>query len=171
GRFGHEGLGFLGMSGDLPLAKQVQRKSDVSGLGESQRLIPRVLVVAPPLVHYQDAGPLFLRGFVPGEKALQRGGAIVVVHDFRFHRGASRRGEREKSRKHPVRLHFSSSQVRWAAKYNGPNSADPHKTRPSDRALEFRPQGAGNLSRPAPSRRVLPQKPPGLERGSTGTCI
>src|SRR5262249_49859707 len=113
------------------------------------RLIPCVLVVAPPLVHHQDAWPLFLRGFVPGEKALQRGGTIVVVHDFRFHRGASRRGEGEKSRKHPVRLHFSSSQVRWARQANGRPWAAPPKTGPLSRALPIRPPTPAKLA-PSP---------------------
>src|SRR3989304_3302109 len=66
-----EGLGFRRMRGDLPLAVHVDREAHVAVLRRADRLIPRVLVVAPPLVDHQDAGTLPLGLRVPGEEALK----------------------------------------------------------------------------------------------------
>ena len=67
---GHEALGILRMCGDLALPIHIQRKADVAGLRESLRLIPRMLVVAPPLVDDKHTGTSALRRVIPGHESL-----------------------------------------------------------------------------------------------------
>src|SRR6185369_10262425 len=87
-------LGVLGVRRDLALAVHVEREPDVAGLREPLRLLARVLVVAPPLVHHEDARALALRGVVPGEEALEDGVALLVLDGLRLHGGGG--GQRER---------------------------------------------------------------------------
>jgi hypothetical protein len=66
----HKALGIFRVRGHLALPEHIQRKADVAGLRESLGLIPRVLVVAPPLVDDKHAGMSTLRSVIPGNESL-----------------------------------------------------------------------------------------------------
>jgi len=79
GHLARERLRVLRMGGDFALAVHVEREPDVARLGQAPRLVARVLVVAPPLVHDQHAGPPAARGVVPGDESLQHRLALPVL--------------------------------------------------------------------------------------------
>src|SRR5438094_278393 len=91
GHLVHERLRVLGMSRDLALAEHVQREADITSLGEAPRLVARVRVVPPPLVHNEHAGALAPRGVVPGDESLQDGLALPVFELPGLDVGISRR--------------------------------------------------------------------------------
>ena len=55
------------MRGDLSFAVHVDRKGNVTFLGEANGLVAGVLVVAPPFVHDEHSGTFPLRRVVPRE--------------------------------------------------------------------------------------------------------
>lgn len=83
------------MFGDLALPKQIERKRDIARLGEPHRLIARMLVVPPPLVHDQYTRALALHAIVPRDEALQRRIALAVLQLLRLDLGARDGRDRE----------------------------------------------------------------------------
>src|SRR5213080_4742502 len=54
---------------------------------EAARLVARVIVQAPPLVHDEHAGPLARCGVIPGDEPLEDGAALAVLDFFGLNPG------------------------------------------------------------------------------------
>jgi hypothetical protein len=96
GGLGRELLRLGRMLGHHALAVHVERESDVAGLGETPRLVARVLVVPPPLVHHQDAGTGDLDRVVPRDESAQLGTILLVGELAGLHGRLGARRDRER---------------------------------------------------------------------------
>ena len=119
----HERLRLLRMRRHLALAEHVQREADVARLGETPRLVPRVLVVAPPFVNHQHAGALAPRGVVPRDESLQDSPVLPILDFARLDVDvAGRKREQHGSHRQSVPgAHASSSSSLMSVAWNADN--------------------------------------------------
>ena len=77
--------GFIRMMRLLPIPIHIQRQGGIAQLRQHPGALARILVMPPPFVHHQHAGPLPLDCIVIGEIPFQRFPVIAVRHFLSLH--------------------------------------------------------------------------------------